>query len=773
MPHRTQARQKDANGAYPDLGDVIANARFSIGAKRKQEYRALIAKARPNLPQEDVDTFMRELDTLDDTKAEKAALHWFVKGALLLPEDREKLDMAVRMSGKWHLDFQAFDTPAALINEANARAEAKKKKPAPAYLDPDTVPQLTNKRDLGHGVVIYDVEDSPAGQQAMRQIMNSHLGRNADGEFWSPWCLLTCSPKTGALSESARKYWAHYNKTGRAAAFHNGKLCAFQSSDTDDRQWWDLNDKSHGANIPLAYSVRARDAWQTDAVSEQATTIMRDEIDETSGSVLHSDPDEKATVGDRKNGHYQEWGMMRGRPVLTYDGYFKNGKANGPSMQRAYAPISWDVEQRIVPLVIEFVGDPGLLTVHAEFQDGVLTKPARATDEQGRLWNIREPPNSTKAWRYATIVGQTPWMSTRRIMGITLIVADKRNVRNEFDFLTGRERGYGDNPKARHISEVYPDLAELYNFPPKGERRKAWTASRLSVGGSARYARADFVARATPIANDPSVKEADVRLFPIGNVPDTLVRYGATPGGLITFDGKVAKMARRHDLPPERLADAIEAMNAPVAIFLEWEDAARGRIGLSVLTDVLADDGEGRQAPVRLTLISRTDAAGMLITSAYARTKKAEAYYQKVVANGGLIYLDEQRASQLPIEAETQCSLETSNVRGGPSTGTVPNRAEEVKENVRRAIGGVERARRVGAAAALYYGRSPAVADVATAAIVELALLAEADRSGKRYSTQDIKDAYADFGIHADDLWSEAWRLARCGSAADRPRIGG
>ena len=94
-------------------------------------------------------------------------------------------------------------------------------------------------------------------------------------------------------------------------------------------------------------------------------------------------------------------------------------------------------------------------------------------------------------------------------------------------------------------------------------------------------------------------------------------------------------------------------------------------------------------------------------------------------------------------------------------------------DTLRRAIGGVERARRVGAAAALYYGRSPAVADVATAAIVELALLAEADRSGKRYSTQDIKDAYADFGIHADDLWSEAWRLARCGSAADRPRISG
>lgn len=755
-PQATPARQKKAHGAYPDLGDAIASARFSVGAKRKQEYRALIVKTRPNLPQEDVDTFMRELDTLNDTKAEKAALHWFVKGALILPEDREKLDMAVRMSGKWHLDFQAFDTPAALINEANARAEAKKKKPALAYLDPDTVPQLTNKRDLGHGVVIYDVEDSPAGQQAMRQIMNSHLGRNADGEFWSPWCLLTCSPKTGALSESSRKYWEHYDKTGRAAAFHNGKLCAFQSSDTKQRQWWDLEDKSHGANIPIAYSVRARDAWQTDTVPEEATTIIRDEIDETSGSVVHSDPDEKAIIGDRQNGPYQEWMMVRGRPVLTYDGHFKNGKANGPSTQRAYAPISGHGAQRVARIVSDFVGDPGLLTAHAEFKDGALTKPAKAIDEQGRLWHLVEPQDSTKAWRYVYIVGQTPWMGDPRIVGITLRVVDSRNVRTEFDFLTGRERGYVDDPKARHISEVYPDLAELYNFPPKGETRKAWTASRLSVGGNARYARADFVARATPIANDPSVKERSAHYVPIGDVPDALVRHGATPGGLITTDGKVAKIARRHDLPPERLADAIEAMNDPVAIFLEWEDAARGTIGLSVLTDVLADDGEGRQAPVRLTLITRTDAPGMFLTSAYARKRSKEHNYVKVVANGGLLYVDEQRVAQLPLEDATVSACVPSNVRGGPSTGTVPNREEEVKENVRRAIGGVERERRVGAAAALYYGRSPAVADVATAAIVELALLAEADRSGKRYSTQDIKDAYADFGIHADDRTAAA-----------------
>ena len=329
-PQATPARQKKAHGAYPDLGDAIASARFSIGAKRKQEYRALIVKTRPNLPQEDVDTFMRELDTLDDTKAEKAALHWFVKGALLLPEDREKLDMAVRMSGKWHLDFQAFDTPAALINEANARAEAKKKKTALAYLDPDTVPQLSNKRDLGHGVVIYDVEDSEAGQQAMRQIMNSHLGRNADGEFWSPWCLLTCSPKTGELSQSARNYWDRYDTTGRAAAFHNGKLCAFQSSNTDDRQWWDLDDKSHGAWVPYTEVVKARDVgW--DDVPEAAIVLQPYEVSQTTGE-KRTDVDfpTTATVGDRQNGEWQKWALGPTSHYLQERATYKNGKLDGP-----------------------------------------------------------------------------------------------------------------------------------------------------------------------------------------------------------------------------------------------------------------------------------------------------------------------------------------------------------------------------------------------------------------------------------------------------------
>ncbi len=1208
-PAATPARQKDAHGAYPDLGEEIATTRFSVGAKRKQEYRALIAKARPNLPQEDVDAFMAELDTLGDTKKEKAALHWFIKGSIILPEDRDKLDMAVAMSGKHHLDFQAFDSPAALINEANARAEAKKKKPAIAYLDPDTVPQLTNKRDLGHGVVIYDVEDSPAGQQAMRQIMNSHLGRNADGEFWSPWCLLTCSPTTGALSESARKYWARYGKTGRAAAFHNGRLCAFQSSDTRERQWWDLNDKSHGEWVPYIQPVTAHDLGWTDVPGHAIVQQPYEVSQSTKHNRTTLDIPTSAIVGDKQNGEWQKWVLGPTSYYLQERATYKNGKLDGVRVQYRQTPRDRDTGLSRVYLMMfeefadgvpirqnvqkdqngtvthrsKFDGGRGTGTYYdwqgsltgtlRDFDDGtaerqnlspdgtplrVWTFPVESTGhdndiiedyEYARLDRPNFPDHARRAYvslnygfkgrkdvvisngtmseingseiasiqdlkafcrehdvpltqrvldrldafmrgdlkamrvkdpfegvplpdlsayeppaprrsiigavgasnlhnagyrltedaRGRRILTKAPNATRTLLQGLNEAAEEVRNLVGT-DFtrgeraratrlthysptdrdnvaLAGRWRSHqadrnnptdayvlaskhwgwslgkdgkwrleipygtlrkgararlGNKAKENRDKErdaiplgelindeplfaAYPGLANtpiyalksprgnttqgyaglgmIAIYPTKHKNNKAltdtlyheiqhiiqekenfehgasdttdWTAyanaigeaearvaglhatqpqrvgldlffttpsqmtegnikgkdgqwrrqtyddltfshqrlaasqsdylrdvrlftkianaktlpalmrlvktrlnivnseffqqtegdtffsayieyrggdtfidtfadeasalrtlkrvfihriarqPRRAVGGSAPFDRADFIARATPIANDPNVKERSAHYVPIGDVPDALVRLGATPGDLLTTDGKIAKIARRHDLPPERLADAIEAMTTPVAVFLEWADAERGTIGLSVLTDTLADDGEGRQAPVRLMLITRTDAPGMFLTSAYARKRNKEHNYVERIAEGGLLYVDEQRVAQLPLEDATVSACVPSNVRGDPLTNTIPYPGAEVKPQNRSAVGGAdERLRAVNArvrTAALYYGRSPAEADIAQRAIVEVALFAEASRTGKTLKTDDVRRAYADFGIETDD----------------------
>lgn len=219
-------RQRRAGAYYPDIGGWLANTAFSIGERRKREYREVIAKKRPDLPAADVDAFMGEMGKLEDTKAEKAALHWFVKGGLQFPEDGEKLGTALKTAAKFKLDPFAFGSPDELLAEADRRNPKKQKL---AYIDPDTVPELSNKRDLGHGVVVYDVEDSDAGQAAMRRIMNSHLGRGAGGRWRGPWCLLTATD-AGEVSASAKRYWMEYSTSGRGVAFYNGIICAFQSS---------------------------------------------------------------------------------------------------------------------------------------------------------------------------------------------------------------------------------------------------------------------------------------------------------------------------------------------------------------------------------------------------------------------------------------------------------------------------------------------------------------------------------------------------------------
>ena len=319
-------RQRRAGAYYPDIGGWLANTAFSIGERRKAEYRAVIGKKRPDLPSADVDAFMGELDKLGNTKAEKAALHWFVKGGLQLPEDGEKLGTALKTAAKFKLDPFGFGSPDELLAEADRRNPKKQKL---AYIDPDTVPELTNKRDLGHGVVVYDVEDSPRGQAAMRRIMNSHLGRNADGEYWSPWCLLTPTV-SGGVSESAVHYWGVYAATGRNAAFLDGKLIAFQSSDTDEIQWWDMEDRSHGENIPIPKTKVSAlsQGWPKDTPPDAMVEVEGEMLPD---GTFDSRVAFEATRGDRENGVYERWELANGRAYIKLRETYRNGNLHGKS----------------------------------------------------------------------------------------------------------------------------------------------------------------------------------------------------------------------------------------------------------------------------------------------------------------------------------------------------------------------------------------------------------------------------------------------------------
>lgn len=307
-----------------------------------------------------------------------------------------------------------------------------------------------------------------------------------------------------------------------------------------------------------------------------------------------------------------------------------------------------------------------------------------------------------------------------------------------------------------------------YKTYTEGDRRRAIrdaaAQTRFSIGGNARRLPIEATTRTARIGvfreaqrrpgNGTGIDAK--RLIHVADLPDWASRYGL-PTALMANGRVLRKLAKKHAFTPELFADLIEAMARPVAGF--WEDGKgktlKGRSGrprkdLVLILDIRTPNRNGAPAASTLVVLSANGDHTML-TTAYGMDDVGETKYVGAINTQLMLWVDKTRVARMPLLAETTLSLNSFNGPGDPSVGTVPNREEEVKENVRRAIGGVERARRVGAAAALYYGRSPAVAEVANRAIAEIALFNEASRTGKKVSRETVKSAYADFGIQADD----------------------
>ena len=283
VPH---GRNKVAGVVYPDVGGEIENIRFSIGAKRREEYGRILAKYRPDLR---ADAILEELDKYDNPKKEKITLHWLVRGTIWLPYDEYKIDEALAVAEKAKVDPFKYPSPLELIDEH------KDIRPTEKRIDPDTVPELSDKRDESEGVTTYLVQDDRAGQAAMRRIIDTHWGEDAN-----PWCLLArqhrdeqitpefwdymlkehggnqleaknnfaASPKswraqyereTGKKAtfipdqlENAWEFWKNtYNALPKRVAFKNGKLLAFMATDGLNEETA-FDDAAYGGGSKLA-----------------------------------------------------------------------------------------------------------------------------------------------------------------------------------------------------------------------------------------------------------------------------------------------------------------------------------------------------------------------------------------------------------------------------------------------------------------------------------------------------------------------------------------
>lgn len=95
----------------------------------------------------------------------------------------------------------------------------------------DKIPQFTQKKQFKNGVVIYRVEDSLEGQQAVRRIVDLQWGHDAN-----PWCLIA---RTGDEWD----YWTKYVAYPKHIAFQYGQLLAFSANNSEENAWWDRQDQ--------------------------------------------------------------------------------------------------------------------------------------------------------------------------------------------------------------------------------------------------------------------------------------------------------------------------------------------------------------------------------------------------------------------------------------------------------------------------------------------------------------------------------------------------
>ena len=216
-----------------------------IGLKRKNDMDSALARSRPDLTKEQRTEAINEIEKLGESvrqggnpKVEKLATHWLLHGHVILPEDNYKILDAIRICEQRHLDPMQFDDP----NEILAKYTIKERR-IDLRINPDSVPEFSHKVQHDNGITVYTVEDSEEGQRAVRSIIDTHWGKDAN-----PWCLAARDEneddeyyENGEL-DRAWGFWESYDGTPKRIAFKDGRLLAFSASNIRRITWWDRED---------------------------------------------------------------------------------------------------------------------------------------------------------------------------------------------------------------------------------------------------------------------------------------------------------------------------------------------------------------------------------------------------------------------------------------------------------------------------------------------------------------------------------------------------
>lgn len=208
-----------------------------LSKNHREEYERTIAKHRPDLVKEGlvsktVDNMFTFVDNLNiaeskKRKYEQITTKWLATSNVKLVEDRYKITDAINLAEKYKEDVFSYKNPNELIEKYAGKVKEK-------FVNPNNVKEFSPSGDYKQrGLTTYNVENTREGQQAVRDIIDSHWGENSN-----PWCLTQA--KNGKLTEDSWQNWTVYEKGPKRIIFQDGKLSSFYAN----RQYWDRMDNA-------------------------------------------------------------------------------------------------------------------------------------------------------------------------------------------------------------------------------------------------------------------------------------------------------------------------------------------------------------------------------------------------------------------------------------------------------------------------------------------------------------------------------------------------